>query len=57
MFPPLNRAEAAMAGFVEGVNRQQITLFPARFDEYVGEDNPVRAVDIGSPGADDGLHI
>ncbi len=35
-----------MAGFIEGVDRRQSTLFPARFDEYVAEDNPVRAVDI-----------
>ena len=35
-----------MAGFVEGVDRGQSTLFPARLDEYVTEDNPVRAVDI-----------
>lgn len=35
-----------MAGFVEGTNREQMTLFPARLDDYVAEDNPVRAVDI-----------
>ncbi len=35
-----------MAGFVEGVNREQSTLFPARLDDYVAEDNPVRAVDV-----------
>ena len=35
-----------MAGFVEGTDREQMTLFPARLDDYVGEDNPVRAVDV-----------
>ena len=34
-----------MAGFVEGVDRSQSTLFPALLDDYVGDDNPVRAVD------------
>ena len=34
-----------MAGFVEGVDRGQSTLFPALLDDYVAEDNPVRAVD------------
>ena len=41
-----------MAGFVEGRDRSQSTLFPARLDEYVGEDNPVRAVDIFVDGLD-----
>jgi hypothetical protein len=31
-----------MAGFVEGVDRGQSTLFPALLDDYVSEDNPVR---------------
>jgi transposase len=35
-----------MAGFVEGIRREQSTLFPARLDDYVVEDNPVRAVDV-----------
>ena len=35
-----------MAGFVEGRDRGQVTLFPARLDDYVAEDNPVRAVDV-----------
>jgi hypothetical protein len=35
-----------MAGFVQGVDRERVTLFPARLDEYVAEDNPVRAVDV-----------
>jgi transposase len=35
-----------MAGFVEGIGREQSTLFPAPLDDYVAEDNPVRAVDV-----------
>jgi transposase len=35
-----------MVGFVEGTDRGQMTLFPARLDDYVGEDNLVRAVDV-----------
>ena len=35
-----------MVGFVEGVDRGQSTLFPALLDDYVAEDNPVRAVDV-----------
>jgi hypothetical protein len=31
-----------MAGFVEGVDRGQSTLFPALLDDYVADDNPVR---------------
>jgi transposase len=31
---------------VEGVDRAQSTLFPALPDDYVSEDNPVRAVDV-----------
>src|SRR5260221_14125025 len=41
-----------MAGFVEGIDREQVTLFPARLDEYVAEDNPVRAVDAFVDGLD-----
>jgi len=41
-----------MAGFVEGVDRGQTTLFPALLDDYVAEDNPVRAVDVFVDGLD-----
>jgi transposase len=41
-----------MAGFVEGVDRGQSTLFPARLDDYIAEDNPVRAVDVFVDGLD-----
>lgn len=35
-----------MSGFIEGENRNQSTLFPESLDEYVGEENPVRVVDV-----------
>ena len=41
-----------MAGFVEGVDRGQSTLFPAALEDYVAEDNPVRAVDVFVDGLD-----
>jgi transposase len=41
-----------MAGFVEGVDRGQSTLFPALLDDYLAEDNPVRAVDVFVDGLD-----
>src|SRR5271166_32862 len=41
-----------MAGFVQGVDRGQSTLFPASLDDYVAEDNPVRAVELFVEGLD-----
>src|ERR1700716_3797232 len=35
-----------MARFVVGDDRSQSTLFPERLDEYLGEDNPIRAIDV-----------
>jgi transposase len=35
-----------MTRFVVGDDRNQSTLFPERLDDYLGEDNPVRAIDI-----------
>jgi transposase len=35
-----------MNGFIEGENRYQSTLFPERLDDYVGEDSPVRVIDV-----------
>jgi transposase len=35
-----------MKRFVEGVDRTQITLLPECLDDYVGEDNPVRVVEV-----------
>lgn len=41
-----------MKRFVEGLDRGQSTLFPASLDDYVTEDNPVRAVDVFVDGLD-----
>src|SRR5918998_2281684 len=35
-----------MAGYVEGVERNQATLFPDRLDDFIGADNAVRVVDV-----------
>jgi transposase len=35
-----------MAGFIEGISRDQTTLFPERLDEWIGEDHLVRVVDL-----------
>jgi transposase len=38
--------EAAMGRFVEGEDRAQQVLLPPSLEDYVGEDNPVRVVDV-----------
>ena len=35
-----------MTRFVVSDDRSQSTLFPERLDDYLGEDNPVRAIDV-----------
>ena len=35
-----------MTRFVVGDDRSQSTLFPERLEDYLSEDNPVRAIDI-----------
>ena len=35
-----------MTRFVVGDDRSQSTLFPERLDDYLTEDNPVRAIDV-----------
>ena len=35
-----------MKRLIEGEDRSQSTLFPEHLDDYVGEDNPVRVVDV-----------
>jgi transposase len=35
-----------MKRFVEGQDRSQLILLPDCLDDYVGEDNPVRIVDV-----------
>ena len=41
-----------MSGFVEGIDRSQSTFFPPMLDDYVAEDNLVRAVDAFVEGLD-----
>src|SRR3979411_135674 len=41
-----------MSGFVEGIDRSQSSLFPAELEDYVAEDNLVRAVDSFVDGLD-----
>jgi len=35
-----------MKRFVEGADREQATLFPECLEDYVGDDNPVRVIDV-----------
>ena len=35
-----------MRRFVEGADRVQSTLFPERLEDWIGEDNPVRVIDV-----------
>ncbi len=35
-----------MKHFVEGADREQATLFPESLEDWVGEDNPVRVIDV-----------
>ncbi len=35
-----------MKRFVEGVDRGQSTIFPECLDDYIGDDNPVRVIDV-----------
>ena len=41
-----------MKRFIEGEARSQSTLFPERLDDYVGEDDPVRAIEVFVEGMD-----
>jgi transposase len=38
--------EDQMRRFVEGVDREQSTLFPLYLEDWIDEDNPVRAIDV-----------
>jgi len=35
-----------MGRYIDGKNRTQVGLFPERLDNWIDEDNPVRAVDL-----------
>ena len=37
--------EIGLSRFIQGVDREQVTLFPESLDEYIDDDNPVRAID------------
>lgn len=41
-----------MKRFVEGVDRDQATLFPECLDDWIDEDNPIRVVDVFVDGLD-----
>ena len=41
-----------MKRFKEGVERSQTTLFPERLEDWVGDDNPVRVIDVFVEGLD-----
>src|ERR1700685_1339396 len=43
---PARFAEDSMKRFVEGVDRGQSTLFPECLEDWIGEDNPVRVIDV-----------
>lgn len=32
-------------GYIEGQDRNQVTLFPESIDDYISDDSPVRVVD------------
>ncbi len=38
--------EIGLSRFIQGVDREQVTLFPESLDEYIDDDNPVRAIDV-----------
>jgi transposase len=38
--------EDSMKRFVEGIDRAQSTLFPECLEDWIGEDNPVRVIDV-----------
>ena len=35
-----------MNRFIEGTDRSQATLFPDRLEDWIGEDNSVRVIDV-----------
>ena len=41
-----------MKRFVEGIDRKQSTLFPECLEDWIDEDNPVRAIDVFVEGLD-----
>ena len=43
---PSSRAGHRMKRFIEGADRGQSTLFPECVEDCIGEDNPVRVIDV-----------
>src|SRR6202165_3814641 len=43
---PARFAGAQMRRFIEGTDRGQNTLFPECLEDWIGEDNPVRVIDV-----------
>ena len=41
-----------MSGYKTGMDRGQVVLFPERLDDYIGEDNEIRAIDAFVDGLD-----
>ena len=41
-----------MKRYIEGVDRDQVALFPDRLEDWVGEDNAVRVIDAFVDGLD-----
>lgn len=37
--------EAGLSGYFGGVDREQVTLFPERLEDWIGQDHPVRVID------------
>ncbi|WP_414898533.1 IS1182 family transposase [Rhodovulum sp. YEN HP10] len=35
-----------MVGFIDGIDREQVTLFPDRLEDWIGEDHLVRVIDL-----------
>ena len=42
----LRNGGSFMSGFIGGVDRDQVTLFPDRLEDWIGEDHLVRVVDL-----------
>jgi transposase len=38
--------EREMKRYIEGKNREQMVLMPESLDDFIGEDNPVRVIDL-----------
>jgi transposase len=37
--------EVAMSGYIEGISRNQVTLFPDRLDDWIDDDHPARLIE------------